>query len=288
VILPDTSQQDLELVVRFLYTGETEVPRLRLQAVTDIAKALGVSSLIKALGETEQEEKKVSSVSPTYLERRSLSPANCSGSPSRSVSPPSVSTKRPASPGSDSAPSKAMKLESLPMLQSILTQFQLGSSFVTPFHTNFALKDNDNLQDNLPSELGYFNGDVNNLESLGALHSLTDGSEREGGGSQSRYRSSPTHLASILTAAAKLKQVAEQALKSSESKPSEGQRKLAFHEPRPCPVCRRMYRDAATLRTHTAIMHSEGSEPFRCSCGVAFGTKYEMYQHKKAGHPPVK
>ena len=27
--------------------------------------------------------------------------------------------------------------------------------------------------------------------------------------------------------------------------------------------------------------------PFRCSCGVAFGTKYEMYQHKKAGHPPV-
>ena len=26
----------------------------------------------------------------------------------------------------------------------------------------------------------------------------------------------------------------------------------------------------------------------RCSCGVAFGTKFEMYQHKKAGHPPVK
>lgn len=42
-----------------------------------------------------------------------------------------------------------------------------------------------------------------------------------------------------------------------------GCRKLAFHEPRPCPVCRRMYRDAATLRTHTAIMHSEGTEPFR-------------------------
>ena len=41
------------------------------------------------------------------------------------------------------------------------------------------------------------------------------------------------------------------------------QQKLAFHEPRPCPICKRMYRDAATLRTHTAIMHSEGSEPFR-------------------------
>ena len=26
---------------------------------------------------------------------------------------------------------------------------------------------------------------------------------------------------------------------------------------------------------------------FRCSCGVDFVTKYEMYQHKKTGHPPV-
>ncbi|MPC43121.1 hypothetical protein E2C01_036759 [Portunus trituberculatus] len=38
------------------------------------------------------------------------------------------------------------------------------------------------------------------------------------------------------------------------------QRKLAFHEPRPCPTCKRMYRDAATLRTHMAIMHAEGRE----------------------------
>lgn len=62
------------------------------------------------------------------------------------------------------------------------------------------------------------------------------------------------------------------------------QRKLAFHEPRPCPTCRRMYRDAATLRTHIAIMHSEGKEPFACSCGAYFRTKYDMYQHKKNGH----
>ena len=26
---------------------------------------------------------------------------------------------------------------------------------------------------------------------------------------------------------------------------------------------------------------------FRCSCGVDFVTKYEMYQHKKTGHPPL-
>ncbi|XP_045104700.1 protein abrupt-like isoform X1 [Portunus trituberculatus] len=62
------------------------------------------------------------------------------------------------------------------------------------------------------------------------------------------------------------------------------QRKLAFHEPRPCPTCKRMYRDAATLRTHMAIMHAEGREPFSCSCGALFRTKYDMYQHKKNGH----
>ena len=61
-------------------------------------------------------------------------------------------------------------------------------------------------------------------------------------------------------------------------------RKLAFHEPRPCPICRRMYRDAATLRTHTAIMHAEGRDPFACLCGELFRTKYEMYMHKKNGH----
>lgn len=61
-------------------------------------------------------------------------------------------------------------------------------------------------------------------------------------------------------------------------------RKLAFHEPRPCPICLRNYRDAATLRTHTAIMHAEGRDPFACVCGELFRTKYEMYNHKKNGH----
>ena len=128
------------LVVRFLYTGQVQVPASRLAAVTEIATALGVSSLISALGKTvktEREEKKVSSVSPTYFQLRSVSPVNCSSvSPARSVSPPSLPTKRSASPLSSplsSLPNKALKLESLPMLQSILTQFQLGSSLVSPF-----------------------------------------------------------------------------------------------------------------------------------------------------------
>ncbi|CAG0923530.1 unnamed protein product [Notodromas monacha] len=77
------------------------------------------------------------------------------------------------------------------------------------------------------------------------------------------------------------------ALKSeSSSDDSNTPRKLAFHEPRPCPVCKRIYRDAATLRTHTAIMHTEGTTPFFCSCGSPFRTKYEMYVHKKNGHRP--
>ncbi|KAF2361148.1 BTB/POZ domain [Trinorchestia longiramus] len=62
------------------------------------------------------------------------------------------------------------------------------------------------------------------------------------------------------------------------------QRKLAFHEPRPCPCCDRMYRDAATLRTHLTIMHTPGQEPFLCTCGAQFQTKYEVHHHKKNGH----
>ncbi|XP_043206183.1 protein bric-a-brac 1-like isoform X2 [Amphibalanus amphitrite] len=64
----------------------------------------------------------------------------------------------------------------------------------------------------------------------------------------------------------------------------EEQRLLAFHEPRPCPHCRRIYRDAATLRTHVAIMHSEVVDPLSCGCGATFRTKHEMYVHKKNGH----
>ncbi|KAK3926780.1 Longitudinals lacking protein-like [Frankliniella fusca] len=33
------------------------------------------------------------------------------------------------------------------------------------------------------------------------------------------------------------------------------QRKLSFHEPRPCPVCSKLCRDSTTLRTHMAMMH---------------------------------
>ena len=211
------------LVVRFLYTGQAQVPAGRLSAVTEIATALGVSSLISALGKTvktEREEKKVSSASPTYFQLRSVSPVNCrsSVSPARSVSPPSLPTKRSASPLSSplsSLPNKALKLESLPMLQSILTQFQLGSSLVSPFSPSLSLKEKDNLQES-PSDLGYFGGDLKHLkhlQSLQSLQSLTEQGER--GGGSGGLSSSPGQLATILTAAAKLKQVAEQAISES-------------------------------------------------------------------------
>ena len=95
------------------------------------------------------------------------------------------------------------------MLQSILTQFQLGSSLVPPFPPNFALKDKDTFRENIPTDFGFFGGELNNLETLGKLKSFSETNERDEG---SPYGSSPTQLASILTAAAKLKQVAEQAI----------------------------------------------------------------------------
>lgn len=59
-------------------------------------------------------------------------------------------------------------------------------------------------------------------------------------------------------------------------------RKLAFHEPRPCDICNRVYRDAATLRQHTLTMHSAGTH--FCGCGAYFYTKYDLLAHKKQAH----
>ena len=59
-------------------------------------------------------------------------------------------------------------------------------------------------------------------------------------------------LASLLTAAAKLAAVAEQTMAASPPDPDPGARKLAFHEPRPCPACGRMYRSEGRL--HCALL----------------------------------
>lgn len=245
-MLPDTSKEDLNAVINFLYTGQVTIQSDRMEAVASLALSLGLPTLVSAVSRIlcrpqETAPKKPSPTSSPGLPHRR--PSSPSPPPSPPVSPPSL--KRPASP-QQGMPSQRPRMTPNPMLQSILQQAALAN------------------RADLPSEQIF----------LPTTHSNVHTSQ----------------LATILTAAAKLKQVAEQAMQGSPSEPASsegGGRKLAFHEPRPCPTCQRMYRDAATLRTHTAIMHSEGPEPFRCSCGISFGTKYEMYQHKKAGHPPL-
>jgi len=317
--MPETRKEDLLMVISFLYTGVSTIEARRLQAVTEIAVSLGLSSLMLAITEMVNKESKkdedmfracnkvikatnkqsetsatsvssrlqahqrlATSSSPTYFERRSSSPLYSVSPHSRSVSPVPSSYKRSVSP-TEEEPTKKLKLGGVPMLQSILTQLPLNKPHMLPMEAKLPGKE-QKWPDNFTPDMAYMGTDLGQLDALGKLRGLSDP------GAVGAFPSCSSQLASLLSAAAKLKQVAEQAMQGSppESKSEFGTRKLAFHEPRPCPVCKRMYRDAATLRTHTAIMHSEGAEPFRCSCGISFGTKYEMYQHKKAGHPPVK
>eukprot|EP00090_Calanus_glacialis_P047297 TRINITY_DN9742_c0_g1_i1.p1 TRINITY_DN9742_c0_g1~~TRINITY_DN9742_c0_g1_i1.p1 ORF type:complete len:326 (-),score=63.72 TRINITY_DN9742_c0_g1_i1:110-1087(-) len=315
LVMPDTSREDLLTVISFIYTGRSSIQASRLQSVTEIAVTLGLSSLLSAMTDmmnkkdgnlfkecnkvvksTESPETSASvtnriscqprlatSSSPTFFERRSSSPLYSVSPHSRSVSPVPASHKRSMSP-SEEDPAKKLKLGGVPLLQSILTQLPRSKHSLQSVDGKGREKEHK-WPDNLTTpEMGFMGTDFGQFEALGKLQGLRDH------GAVGSFPSCSNQLASLLSAAAKLKQVAEQAMQGSspESKSEFGSRKLAFHEPRPCPICSRMYRDAATLRTHAAIMHSEGAEPFRCSCGITFGTKFEMYQHKKAGHPPVK
>jgi len=262
LILPGTSKDDLLILLGFLYTGFTSIQSSSLTDVLELARSLGISSLVDAIEET--------------LEELDTPP----GPNLRVETPPSGPNRMAETPphGPNRAPPKRayssdldspvdMRLESdepthpkqnklaVLLLQSILTQLPLTTQQQNP-------RDKEQNSD----IWGLFGLNTGGLAGLGAN----------------------SNLANLLSAAAKLKQVADKAMEGpSLEKNGEESRKLAFHEPRPCPICRRMYRDAATLRTHTAIMHSLGKEPFKCSCGVDFVTKYEMYQHKKTGHPPV-
>ena len=280
--------------------------------MTEIAVSLGLSSLMLAITEMVNKESKkdedmfracnkvikatnkqsetsatsvssrlqahqrlATSSSPTYFERRSSSPLYSVSPHSRSVSPVPSSYKRSVSP-TEEEPTKKLKLGGVPMLQSILTQLPLNKPHMLPMEAKLPGKE-QKWPDNFTPDMAYMGTDLGQLDALGKLRGLSDP------GAVGAFPSCSSQLASLLSAAAKLKQVAEQAMRKyhpdhdntpltlslitegspPESKSEFGTRKLAFHEPRPCPVCKRMYRDAATLRTHTAIMHSEGAEPFR-------------------------
>lgn len=315
LVMPETSREDLLTVISFLYTGISSIQASRLPAVTEIGVALGLSSLMLAITEMVNKENKkdenmlsacskvqaskqqeassrpqtyqrlATSSSPTYFERRSSSPLYSVSPKSRSVSPVPGPHKRSVSPSGEE-PTKKARLCGVPMLQSILTQLPLNKPLGLAMQGKLPGREKEQKWDSLGTDMAFVGTDLGQQQrdTGGQLRGLGD----QGG--LGTFPGCSSQLASLLSAAAKLKAVAEHAMQGSppESKLSEfGGRKLAFHEPRPCPVCKRMYRDAATLRTHTAIMHSEGAEPFRCSCGISFGTKYQMYQHKKAGHPPV-
>ena len=110
------------------------------------------------------------------------------------------------------AANKKLKLETLPMLQSILTQFPLNPSFIHSFAGNLANKEKDSWSDNSITgvDVGYTapGTDGNSIEALGKLQSINEAKP----GLLGPMESSQNQLANILTAAAKLKQVAEQAI----------------------------------------------------------------------------
>ena len=138
--------------------------------------------------------------SPTYFERRSCSPQ------SRSVSP--VSVKRSSSPPQEE-PIKKRKMGGVPMLQSILTQLPLSSLPSTADGNSLDREKEARWPESLPQEIAYMGTEFNQLEALGKLQSLSDPISGSGGA----YPGCSSQLASLLSAAAKLKQVAEQAMR---------------------------------------------------------------------------
>ena len=99
------------------------------------------------------------------------------------------------------------------MLQSILSQFPLNPTLIQSMTGNLAPKEKDPWHVSIPYSAetpGYYAADLSQLEALEKLKSLKEASSLAGvvgcfGGN------SQNQLANILTAAAKLKQVAEQA-----------------------------------------------------------------------------
>ena len=103
------------------------------------------------------------------------------------------------------------------MLQSILSQFPLNPTLIQSLTGNLAPKEKDPWPGSIPFSTetpGYFAADLSQLEALEKLKSLKEASSLAGVAG-SFGGNSQNQLANILTAAAKLKQVAEQATSKS-------------------------------------------------------------------------
>ena len=221
-------------MIRWLYTGSVTVDVDKMPGVMELAATLGLDNLlqtvsrsVKSEDESDREQKMtisaeqerkvqqqqvLSEIAPTYFKRRPSSPITC-----KSPSPePSVQTathhfgKRQSLENINLTGSKKLKLETLPMLQSILTQFPLNPSFIHSFAGNLANKEKDSWSDS--RDVGYpapgSDAGGHAIEALGKLQTIN---EAKPGLLGPPVESSQNHLANILTAAAKLKQVAEQA-----------------------------------------------------------------------------
>ena len=128
---------------------------------------------------------------------------------------PTHAGKRPSSSSStdDVTPDKKIKMESHPMLQSILSQFPLNPSLIQSLAGNLTPKDKDPWPVSIPSSgetSSFYSADLSQLEALEKLQSLKSSSLA--GVTGPFGSNSQNQLANILTAAAKLKQVAEQAI----------------------------------------------------------------------------
>ena len=237
ILLPDTDREDLLLVISFIYTGAISARADRIPAITDIAVTLGLSRLLETLAKIVKTEtgpdiedvhksqltqKVRTSMSSTNLERRSSE--RTPSPPALNLSPmlPTLSLpsehpgKRQGSCGATEnvSPNKKIKMESHPMLQSILSQFPLNPTLIQSLTGNLAHKEKDPWPVGSPSSAetsSYFPTDLSQLETLEKLQSLKEASSLAGVAGSFGVNSQ-SQLANILTAAAKLKQVAEQAI----------------------------------------------------------------------------
>ncbi|CAG0884699.1 unnamed protein product [Darwinula stevensoni] len=290
VFMRDITPSELSALLQFMYNGQASIEQEKLPQLLQAAEALQV----KGLAEISQQQ-----------DRDLDDPPSVSRPNSVNIDVPEADHSRSASPTNK-------RKKQLPLLQSILSERPTGgdrtqsngmADLSKGAMGNADQVDSDENEDmSEPDDSRYESGEDSLLPSrmvevssseqrTPLLPPLTPVSALESG-----FLSAATKLQAVASALSQESHMQSNSLSlltpaitiSDIGGGSGGgdmaPRKLAFHEPRPCPVCLRIYRDAATLRTHTAIMHTEGQTPFYCSCGAPFGTKYEMYIHKKNGH----
>lgn len=200
-------------VVNFLYTGTLTTESANLEAIINIASSLGITKLIKAVSESVKSEKSDGNskkfFEPQSLRRHSIEEEEEGEEQGLPINTKSTeqSVKR-SHQSLDEVPTwlqnKKLKLESLPMLQTILQhQFPMNQSFLNNLNANnFVQSEQKDLWSENSDEVS------SPPEALGKLQSLM---LMEAGSLQQH----PSQLTNILTAAAKLKQVAEQAQSKS-------------------------------------------------------------------------